>query len=397
MAALFRRVARTFDGWRTWRRFRHLDWQWRNIVVYSESGQDWHQFSGLIEQLTGPLRKKVCYVTSDESDPGLQFKHENFVAFFLPDGMFLTIFFQFKQCDLCVLTVMDLNNLNLKRSINPVHYLYVFHSMGSTHMVDHADSFDAYDTLFCAGPHQVAEIRRREQLEGLPAKQIFEYGHPRLEAVIAEQAQETSEQRPGDPVTVLIAPTWGETSIFNHCGQRLIEVLLGAGFRVIMRPHYQSIRQWPEVIDHLHHTFSQHENFEYVDRMSETGSLLRSDILVSDWSAMALEYALGLEKPVLFIDVPRRIRNPDWKKIELEPVESSIRSRAGAVLSPDDLDRAPKLIQQLLASPESFREQMRTLRGETVFRLGNSVPDGAAEIARIADELRRLRINRMGA
>jgi YidC/Oxa1 family membrane protein insertase len=309
----------------------------------------------------------------------------------LPDGLFLTIFFQFKRCDLCVLTVMDLDNLNLKRSINGVHYLYVFHSMGSTHMVDHANSFDAYDTLFCAGPHQVAEIRRREQLKNLKAKNLFDYGHPRLEAVMAEQAQRSAPVAPGENPTILIAPTWGETSIFNTCGERLIDILLGAGFRVIMRPHYQSVRQSPGVIASIRAAFESHERFEYVDQMGEMDSVLRSHLLVSDWSAMALEYALGLEKPVLFIDVERRIRNPDWRELGIEPVESSIRARAGAVLDPAELEQAPEMIRRLLDGAEEFRKAMPALREEIVFRLGHAIPDGAKEIARLADGLAKTR------
>ena len=193
-------------------------------------------------------------------------------------------------------------------------------------------------------------------------------------------------KRDGDPRTVLIAPTWGETSIFNTCGKELIGILLDAGYHVIMRPHYQSKRKTPRVIAALRDNYAPHERFEYIDRMDETDSILRSDILVSDWSAMAMEYAMGLEKPVLFIDVPRRIRNPNWKELEIEPVEASIRRQMGEVLSPESLDEAPLAIERLLATPGRFRNEVRELREQKVFRLGHSIPDGAAEIKRLADE-----------
>jgi YidC/Oxa1 family membrane protein insertase len=378
-------------GWKSWRRFKKLPWEWRNIVFYSETGQDWHQFEGLIEQLNVELGRKVCYVSSDPGDPGLSRQHENYMALHIPEGLFLTIFFQVNRSDVFVLTVMDLDNLQLKRSLHPVHYIYLFHSMGSTHMVDNENSFDAYDSLFCTGPHQVAEIRKREQLKGLPAKHLFDYGHPRLEDVIAEGRNQRVDKPPAEPVTVLVAPTWGETSIFNTCGKELLSVLLDAGFRVIMRPHYQSRRQTPEVIEAVRAAHVGHERFEYIDRMGEKDSLYRSDILVSDWSAMALEYAFGLEKPVLFIDVPRRIRNPNWRELGIEPVESSIREQIGEVLSPDALGQAPAAIRGLLASPDRFRQWVESIRGEAVFRLGHSIPDGAEEIARLADECQQAR------
>jgi YidC/Oxa1 family membrane protein insertase len=374
------------SGWKGWRQFKKLPWDWRNIVVYSESGQDWHQFSGLIQNLNETLGRKVCYVTSDPQDPGLQRQHENFRSIFIPEGLFLTIFFQVNQSDLFVLTMMDLQNLQLKRSTYPVHYVYLFHSMGSTHMVDNENSFDHYETLFCAGPHQVAEIRRREELKSLGAKQLFDYGHPRLEEVIDQGKSYRVSKKPGDALTVLIAPTWGVDSIFNTCGRELISVLLEAGYRVIMRPHYQSNRQTPEVIAGVKQTFEGRERFEYIGQMGETDSILRSDVLVSDWSAMALEYAMGLEKPVLFIDVPRRIRNPNWQELGIEPVETTIREQVGEIVSPGILQDAPAAIERLIRHPERFREKMRELRETMVFRLGHSIADGAAEIARLADE-----------
>ena len=385
-----------FSGWKGWRQFRKLPWAWRNIVIYSESGQDWHQFSGLIKQLNGPLGRKVCYISSDAMDPGLDRQHENYRAIHIPNGLLRTIFFQVNQSDVFVLTMMDLQNLQLKRSTYPVHYVYLFHSMGSTHMVDNENSFDHYESLFCAGPHQVKEIRRREELRGLPAKHLFDYGHPRLEEVITEGQDYQPLESTGEPATVLIAPTWGESSIFNTCGKELISVLLDSGYRVIMRPHYQSKQQTPGVIAELRDAFLDREHFEYIDRMGETDSVTRSDVLVSDWSAMALEYSMGLEKPVLFIDVPRRIRNPNWRELEIEPVENTIRDQVGEIISPESLQDAPAAIERLIGNPERFREKMRELRNSMVFRLGHSTPDGAVEIARLADERAALRSEREG-
>lgn len=387
---------------KAWRRFRQLPWDWRNLVFYSETGQDWHQFSGLIEELNTRWGRKVCYITSDRNDPGLSRRHENFQALCIPEGLFLTIFFQMNRSDVFVLTMMDLGNLQLKRSTHPVHYVYLFHSMGSTHMVDHANSFDHYDTLFCTGPHQIREIRRREELQKFPAKHLFEYGHPRLEQVLHEGREYrldlqshagTSGQTSHQPI-VLIAPTWGDTSIFNVCGEQLIETLLAAGFRVIMRPHYQSNRLTPDVIQNLRQRFQSHPEFEYIGQMGETQSLFRSDLLISDWSAMALEYSLGLEKPVLFIDVPRRIRNPDWKDWGMEPMESAVRSQVGDIVAPDQLQLAPQKIHELLSRKTEFSSRMRELRQQQVFNLGHSIAIGAAELVRIADQQAQKRINK---
>lgn len=377
------------EGWSGWRKYRKLPADWRNIVMYSESGQDWHYFEPLIEVLNDDLKHKVTYVTSDPNDAGLRRKNELYRSIYIPEGFFLTTHFNFQKADVVVMTMMDLDNFQLKKSINPVHYVYLFHSLGSTHMVDHANSYDAYDSLFCAGPHHVAELRKREEMQGLKPRNLFEYGHPRLEnlLVVAMSYQLSAVQAAADStITVLIAPTWGEQSIFNTCGDELTGLLLDAGYQVIVRPHYQTMKTTPELIEKLLLKYADHERFEYQDRMGESDSLFRSDILICDWSAMAIEYALGLEKPVLFIDLPRRVRNPDWQALEIEPLEAAFRKLAGDIVSPEHLDEIPQKIDALLQDQDSFRQRMEKLRSQMVFNIGNSIQAGAGEIARLADE-----------
>ena len=373
-----------FQAWSGWRRYRKLSADWRNIVIYSESGQDWHYFESLVKVLNAELQKKVTYITSDDSDPGLNRNHDLFNAICIPAGFFLTLYFNMQKADVVVLTMMDLDNLQLKKSINPVHYIYLFHSLGSTHMVDHANSYDAYDSLFCVGPHHITELRKRESIAGLPARNLFEYGHPRLENLLAA-ATPPGDAHSGPPV-VLIAPTWGDDSVFNTCGDELTGLLLDAGYHVIVRPHYQTLALTPDVINQLKARYSDHAHFEYQDRMGESDTLFRSDILISDWSAMAIEYALALEKPVLFVDLPRRVRNPDWQELEIEPLEASFRKLAGDIVSPQNLAEVPGKISRLLDTREEFQQAMRTLRPQMVFNIGNSIELGAREIARLADE-----------
>jgi len=388
-----------FQAWSGWRRYRKLAPEWQNLVVYSESGQDWHYFEPLIAVLNGQLQHRVTYITSDQHDPGLSRQHDLFTAIHIPEGFFLTLHFNMQKADVVVLTMMDLDNLQLKKSINPVHYVYLFHALGSTHMVDHANSYDAYDSLFCVGPHHVEELRKRESLEGLKARNLFEYGHPRLEDLLSagqDYTAATPQQQAAEDTApvVLIAPTWGDQSIFNVCGDELTGMLLDAGFHVIVRPHYQTLKLTPEVIDGLKRKYGDRQNFEFQDRMGESESLFRSDILICDWSAMAIEYALGLEKPVLFIDLPRRVRNPDWQQLGIEPQEASFRELAGEIVSSQQLHEVPDSIARLLEKRENFRQAMRKLLPQMVFNIGNSIDAGAREIARLADEKARERLAR---
>jgi len=152
------------------------------------------------------------------SRPGLH-------AFRIRPGAVCIWFFQALKADVMVLTMLDLQNFQLKRSIHPVRYAYVFHSMGSTHMVDHENSYDHYDSLLCTGPHHVAEIRRREQLKGLLPKHLFAYGYPgssgSLPWPLPIRAKRRTRRRPP-------RADMGRAFDLHVCGELLIGILLGA-------------------------------------------------------------------------------------------------------------------------------------------------------------------------
>ena len=375
-----------WQDWTSYRRFQKLPPRDRNIVFYSETHQDWHHLQPLIDFLIEKLSRTVCHVTSEQVADLPSHPRAGLHAFRIRSGAMCTWFFQMLKADVMVLTMLDLGNFQLKRSIHPVRYIYVFHSMGSTHMVDHENSYDHYDSLFCTGPHHVAEIRRREEQKGLAPKHLFAYGYPRLERLVEFAA--AHRRRPSETITALLAPTWGEHSILHVCGEPLIATLLGAGLRVILRPHYQTTRLSPRLVQGLITRFGKDPRFQYVDRMDESASLLESDLLICDWSAMAIEYALGLGKPVLFVDVPPRVRNPKYAELGLEPMEMRIRRELGTILPLDRVTDAPQHVAALLRGAAEFRQRSAALREEWTFNFGRSVEVGAREIARIADERR---------
>lgn len=365
------------------RRFNRLPAADRNLVFYSESGQDWHHFESIIRLLLAQGRT-VCYVSSDRRDPGLQHQHPQLHRFVIDADPIRIWFFQMMKADVCVLTMMDLDNLQLKRSINKVHYVYLFHGLGSTHMADHANSYDAYDSLMCAGPHHVAELRKREQLAELPERTLIEHGYERLE--ILHRQRDNKPPLEG-PLHVLVAPTWGENSLLNLCAEPLIEHLLACDINVTLRPHYHSRVTDPGLVDSLLKKFSSHPGFRNIQSMAEDTSLVTSHALVCDWSGMAIEYGLALEKPVVFIDVPRRVRNPSWQDWGLQPLEASIREDLGMIIAPTQIEQVASAVKRLVRSPKPA-SHYQALRQEAVFNFGHSARVGADALAAIADRQR---------
>jgi YidC/Oxa1 family membrane protein insertase len=378
-------VYKSIKYWRQYRAYKNLPRRDRRIVIYSESGQDWHHFESIIDHLTGPLAETVCYLTSDLTDPGLAQGNPNLSAFCIGRGLIRTMCFQWLDADVMLMTMIDLGNLQIKRSINRVYYAFMFHSLISAHMADHADSYDHYDAMLCAGPHQAREIRRREELHDLANKQLVEHGYHRLEQLMAER-RDPPAPRNDEDIHVLLAPSWGEQTILNLFGVELTGILLDAGFKVTLRPHYQTRWQTPKLIDRIVDKYKKRSGFKLVEQMGESDSLFDSHLMITEWSGAGMDYGMGLEKPVLYIDVPPKARNDSWRELGIEPFESLVRDRIGAILAVDELEQAPDAIRRLLSDPDAFRANVRKLREESVYNLGSSSVAAAEAIAAMARE-----------
>lgn len=379
-----------FGEWRAYRAFRRLPRDERRIVFLSESRQDWHHFAPVIRHLTDVLGESLLYVTSDPDDPGLHQGKPRIRGFCVGKGVWRIAFCQFLDADVLVTQILDFGNLELKRSVHPVHVVYMFHSLISTHMADRANSFDNYDTILCAGPHQMREIRRREELHALPAKQLIPHGYGRLEELLANRREAPPIAGDGD-IHVLVAPSWGEQTILPVCGGPLVATLLDAGFRVTLRPHYQTRWMTPAVIDAIAVRHRDNPRFRLIEAMGESDSLYDSHVMITDWSGAGQDYGMGLEKPVLYIDVPPKARNDTWPELGMEPFESWVRTRLGALLPPGAIAEAPARIRELVADPARFRAGVAALRSDWVYNLGSSGPAGANAIATIAADVRRHR------
>ena len=371
-----------FKEFQGYRAYKKLPKSYKKVVFYSESFQDWHHLKPLLNALLDD-DIAVTYVTSDDKDPGLLKLSKKYRSIYIGKGFFRILFFQFLRAKLLILTMMDLNNFELKRSMHPVHYVYIFHSLTSTHMVDTEKSFDHYDTIFCAGPHQKKEIELREKNKDLKAKNLVPYGYPRIEKLIQLSSKPKNEKK-----VILLAPTWGEQSIINLMGMEICSIILNQGYSLILRPHHETIKRSPQLIDEIENKYSHLETFRLVREMGDAESLLQSDLLICDWSGTAIEYAFGLEKPIIFIDIPPRVRNPNWREIQSEPLEMSIREKVGRVICPSKLDELPSSISQLLNEDQLSSSPIKSLREEFIYNLSRSEITGREEIKRLLKTLK---------
>ncbi len=382
-------IDRFFPAWASLRAFNRLARGERTIVFYAESRADWAHLGPIVEELTDQRGQRVCYVTSDEDDPIRTADNPRIRTFYVGTGATRTTFFRLLEATVLVLTLPDLETYHLKRSVHPVHYVYVFHSMVSSHMIYRKDAFDAYDTLLCVGPHHIAEIRRTEEVYGLPAKELVEHGYGRLDLILATAAELPPFQpSTGESKKLLLAPSWGECSFMEApYGAELIGILLDAGHEVVLRLHPMTVRHHPKLAQEMSAAFEDRP-FRVETDMREQASLHTSDLMIGDWSGAALEYAFGLERPVLFIDTPKKVNNPEHDRIGITAIEESIRTQIGAIVDPANLKAALPHIKRLTADPAAFTERLRHARERTVYNVGRSARVGATHVARLADGTR---------
>tara|TARA_B100000408_G_scaffold113968_1_gene91173 strand:+ start:22 stop:366 length:345 start_codon:yes stop_codon:yes gene_type:complete len=108
--------------------------------------------------------------------------------------------------------------------------------------------------------------------------------------------------------------------------------------------------------------------------------------MISDWSGISLEYAFIFERPVIFIDVPKKVLNPNSGDISLEPIEISIRKKIGHVVSPNSLEEIPLIIKDLEKNAQIFNKQIKEIISNTVYNIGESAKIGAKYIQQLNDE-----------
>ena len=112
-------------------------------------------------------------------------------------------------------------------------------------------------------------------------------------------------------------------------------------------------------IDRIVDRHRDHPRFAVVEQLAECDSLFDAHLMITDWSGAALDFGLGLEKPVLFIDVPPKARNDTWPELGIEPFESYVRDKIGAILPPERIAEAPDVIRRLVRDPPAFRQHGR--------------------------------------
>lgn len=368
---LINKINGFFTTWKNLISLSNLSYKKNIIIFYAEISSDWIYLDSIIHELD--VDKNIIRITSDVNDNLILNKK----TYYLGNGSALTYFFRTIKFKAVVMTLTDLQTYHLKKSIYPVHYFYVFHSLVSTHRAYKEKAFDAYDTILCSGQHHINEIKKNEKIYNLKSKNLCKHGYGRLDILINNYKNKLDVTTKVNKSTVLIAPTWGKSSIFGKTLDNLIEILIYSNIKTILRLHPMTKRQDKKNIDALLKKYISNDNFEYNEDIEGIEDIINSDVMISDWSGASMEYAFTTEKPLIFIDTKPKIRNLNWKKLNLPCIEESVRKDIGKIIAQKDLEKIPLIIKELINDKNLWSDKIKKIRDKSVFNIGNSGKVGA--------------------
>lgn len=353
----------------------------KHLVFYSESSGFYKYYKGIIEYILKNTNIAVHYITSDPNDQvfAISQSQPRLKPYYIAEKRLIALMMKL-DCDVMVMTMPDIENFHIKRSYvrKDIEYVYVPHCIDSINMTMRTGAVDHYDSVLCVGKHQKEEITNTEAVYGLPHKTLVDWGYTLLDEMRAQYAASAHEDKPGNKI--LIAPSWQKDNIVDSCLEEILDTLKGRGYQITVRPHPQEVRLKQAYMEQLEAKYAADRDVEIQTDFSSNSTVFEADLLITDWSGITYEYAFTTLRPVLFIDTPMKVMNPEYEKINTPPINIWMREVIGAVVKPDELEKLPEAVERLLSGRDEYRERIDSFVHEYVYNLGNSGEVGAKYI-----------------
>ncbi|MBR2068051.1 MAG: membrane protein insertase YidC [Solobacterium sp.] len=353
----------------------------KHLVFYSESNGFYKYFKSFIEYILKYTNIPIHYITSDPKDNifKLAETETKIQPYFISETKLIPLMMKM-DADVVFMTMPDLENFHIKRSRvrKDVEYIYFPHGVGSNNLTMRKGSMDNYDTIFAICPHQREEVEKTEIAYGLKKKKIINVGYPLLEEMI-DAYKHKDEDKKEKPL-ILIAPSWQKDNIVDLCLEDILDSLKDEDYRIVVRPHPQHVKHMPEKMELLKNKYASNPNIEIQTDFSNTNTVVEADVMISDWSGVATEYFLTTNKPVLYVDTPMKVMNPEYTKIDTIPFNIWVREKVGKVISLENIHQTKDYVRDLLEHKEDYKNAIEQIKNQYVYNLGNSTEVGAKYI-----------------
>ena len=266
------------------------------------------------------------------------------------------------------MTLSDLDNHEIKRNKFVKNYIYIFHAASSIHKSYTISAFDNYDEIFVVSKNQKKELRSMEKLRNLRKKKITDIGYFYLDHIQKNKKHKISN-------CILIAPSWNYSDD-NFSSKYLFKLLqnlfLKTSKNIILRPHPEQLKRDKSLITYINQKFAKKKNFTLDLSSSNFESLSTSEILITDNSAISIEFILGFEKPVIFFDNYLKIHNKSYKDIGNETIEDEIKKKFGYLIKNPDFEKIDFYLNDAISQFQNKQKNIVKFRDENFFNLGKS-------------------------
>ena len=359
----------------------------KKVVFYSEKNGFYKYYKNIIEEIIRRTNIVVHYITSDPLDEVFGMESDQFKPYYIGDKRLIVLMMKL-ETKIMVMTTPDLENFQLKRSYvkKDIEYIYVPHDVNSSNLTFHENALDHFDTIFASGFKNKEEIQERERKYGVPENKIVEWGSSVIdnmtvsyEAMVQEDAADQVSQGDEKSKTILIAPSWQRDNIMDSCIEKMLDELVELPYPIIVRPHPQYVRHFEEKLKALAARYEV-KGVEVQMDFSSNKTVYTADLLVTDWSSIAFEYSFSTLKPVLFINTPMKIVNPNYKELSSVPIDIELRDKVGISLEETELDRLRPSVEKLLFDNQFSKDALRRLKEQYIYNVGNSGKVGAEYI-----------------
>jgi YidC/Oxa1 family membrane protein insertase len=256
------------------------------------------------------------------------------------------------------------------------------HSIVSLHMIYNEKAFNGFDYIFCSGEHHEKEIEEINRLYGCSIKALRS-GYTKLDLLY--QLSKDKSVIKNDKKVILLAPSWGKDNILEFLGDGLIDMILSKGYILIVRPHPMFFIEKQHLINKIKER-SDNKNLFLENSLDSNDSFFKADVMISDYSGVAFEFAFLREKPVLFIDVAKKVLNPNYEKVKHIPVEIKLRDKIG-LLSEPKIENVNDALETIIKNRESYKKSIIKTREDLLFNYLNSSKTAVDQIKKIVKDL----------
>ena len=343
------------------------------FVIYAEDKRYWPFFEPVLDELE-VRQAEVLYLTTSQDDPVFSSKYSCVNAKYIGKGNKAYAYLNFLSAAFVLTTTPHLEVYQWKRSKNVKHYCHMIHGAGGA-LLYRLFSLDYFDSVLVPGEIEIPEIRMLEQARKLPEKQLIVVGNTFFDRYSEKIKEIPNEEK--HRFTILVSPSWGPSALLKVLGEKLLDPLSKTGWRIIVRPHPQSLIVEKPMLDSLFERYKNNPNIVWDYNHENIYSLAKADVMISDFSGIIYDYVFLFNRPVLVAPYNLDFRRLDAHTIEREPYYFQAIKKIGAELDSSKLDDIKETISSLSqdASMEENRKEVKKIMWQHCGESGKRIVD----------------------